>query len=221
MQRIQRIPFFVGVLIAVLGGPLVVRADPTGINGGELHFLTHVPADAGILHHQIKHITILPDSLKTGWVAVRQCHFDLDAVPALQVVFGKGLVRALTITRADHIGRAWIDGDTVQLADVRPHAVLCLRSENHVLRHFPRSNRYLLVSGPFMRRFLDGYFPMRVDVDVDYPRALTLAHIDPPGMSVSQQEQGRLKLNAVFEGRLMIGVQFEPAPLAPDSTLRK
>lgn len=208
------------VPLAIASGPARHAQDPYTINAGQLHFLAHPPG--GPIDHQVKHITILPDSLRTGWVQVEQCHYDLDAVPAMQVVFGKGVVRHLRVTRADHIRHAWVQGSTVQLADVKPHAVLCLRSENRVLRHFADAHRYLLLSGPFMRRFLDGYFPMRVDVDVEYPaHQLTLARIDPPGLTVSDVKHGHVKLEALFEGRLMIGVQFASVGIQKDTTPQK
>jgi hypothetical protein len=63
-----------------------------------------------------------------------------------------------------------------------------------------------------MRKFLDGYYPMRVTLDVDYPaQTLSLIDISPsvqPGLAVVKQP-GSIRLEAVFEGELQTLIQFE------------
>lgn len=137
------------------------------INEGSLHFLDRPLAKLPYRHS--KHLTITPASLQSGWIVSNQCHYQLDAVPALEVVFGHGQVRKLEITRADNIEHAWIENDSVQLKNVGANAVLCIHSENHALKFDATNNIYTLTSGPYMRRFLDGYFPMQADLMIDYP----------------------------------------------------
>jgi len=134
--------------------------DILDINEGELHFLTTPPAKP--FHRHTNHVTINADSLKTGWIGSKQCHYHLDRVTAMEVVFRKGGVRNLQILQADNIGRAWIENHSVQLKNVKANAVLCIRSENQALRRDAGGRSYVWHGGPYMRRFLDGYFPMRV-----------------------------------------------------------
>jgi hypothetical protein len=188
--------------------PPIHAEETPPINEGQLHFLDKPPPGSVPLHR--KRVLIDRDALKTGWVRTEQCHFNLDPVPALQVVFGHGRVRDLTITRSEHIARAWIEGDTVQLEDVGRESILCLRSENRMLvRNTPTD--YTLLSGPFMRRFLDGYFPMQVHLEVDYPPDLfMLDQVSPRGVRVSNPGSGRVDIDALFEGRLTVALHFSP-----------
>ncbi len=191
------------LLLAALAGIPLAAADGE-INEGELHFLAAAPA--GPVHHHQKHLIITRDSLKTGWVIDRQCHYHLDRVGALEVVFNPERVRSLEITRADNIERAWIKDHSVQLENVGAQAVLCIHSENRALERDPRSGGYILTSGPYMRRFLDGYFPMRVSLSLDYPaQQLSLAGLEPAEIRLkSHSAPGHLRIDALFEGRLLI-----------------
>ena len=178
------------------------------INEGELHFLTKPPEEA--VHHHHKHVVITPQSLTTGWIVNRQCHYNLDQVGAMEVVFTPGRVRALDISRAENIERAWVEGSSVQLKNVGPNAVLCLSSENRVLTHDPRTGLYTLTSGPYMRRFLDGYFPMRVSLTLEYPVALLslkdMAPTDP--RLKATLVPGQVRVDTLFEGRLLLTLRF-------------
>ena len=198
---------FVGVLLTLGSG-----ADE--ISDGALHFLTRPPQTPP--HHQRKHLTILTDSLKSGWVKSRQCHENLDPVNAMQVVFSADRVRGLRITRSERIGRAWIEDGNVQLQGIAAGAILCLESENRMLQHDPALNIFTLTSGPYMRRFLDGYFPLRVTFDLDYPEErLRLVEMNPPELRVvAQISPGHIRLPVLFEGRLDISLRFAPVTRA-------
>jgi len=182
------------------------------IAGSELRILTG-PIDPAP-HHHSKHLIIRPESLSSGWVADRQCHENLDPVPALQVVFGPGKVRKLRVTRSEGIDVAQVEGNSVQLQQVGAGAVLCLESENHALIYDSLLNLYTLVSGPYMRRFLDGYFPMRVSLNVEYPaQLLRLVDIQPvESRAGAGTPPGRVQIDTMFEGELRIKLRFAPVP---------
>lgn len=175
-----------------------------------LHFLQKSPKPPP--HLQRMHITIDADSLKTGLVKVDTCHYNLDPVPALQVVFGNRL-KALRIQRADNIEKVWVEGRSVQLQNVHHHAVLCLRLVSKVLDK-QENGAYVMKNGPFMRRFLDGYFPSRLDLSVSYPPALLrFVQMSPamPSGAITRIGAGGIHLNVLFEGRLKLETRFEPA----------
>jgi hypothetical protein len=190
------------------------------VSDGDLRFLpVGSVADAHIHHNEIR---IGAASLRHGWIRLVQCHDQLDAVPAAQVTFRPGRIRNLRVERAESIGRAWVEGHTVQLTDVGHGAKLCVSGESRALSYLGEG-RYRLQNGPYMRRFLDGYYPMRVVLDVRYPdAALRLISHQPdtaPGFDL-QREPGRVLVDAAFEGRLYTCLDFlspgaisEAAPL--------
>jgi len=203
----RRAPPLAAALLLLATGAVCAAAE---INEGELQFLTKPPNEA--VHHHHKHLVITSESLKTGWIVNRQCHYNLDQVGAMEVVFAPGRVRALDITRAENIEKAWVEGSSVQLKNVGPNAALCLHSENRVFTQDPATGLYTLTSGPYMRRFLDGYFPMRVSLHLEYPAALLrfveLAPSDPGLKTVLAP--GQVRVDTLFEGRLVLTLRFAP-----------
>ena len=204
-----------------------LEARIAAVSDGELRFLTREGvADA---HHHDNAIRIDSASLRGGWIRLRQCHDHLDAVPAAQITFRPGHIRNLRIERAEAIEEAWVEGHTVQLKNVGRGAQLCIGAESRALRYLGEG-RYRLQNGPFLRRFLDGYYPMRVTLDVRYPEsALRLAAWQPatePGFDLAR-EPGRVTLDAAFEGRLytcldftlpeIAGQAFQPLPCPADA----
>lgn len=180
------------------------------VNEGGLRFLTAAPA-APVHHHQ-NHIVISAASLADGWVRLAQCHRHLDAVPRSQITYGAGRIRAIRITQADRIGRAWVEGHAVEMADIAPGATLCIEAESRALARDGAG--YVLKNGPYMRRFLDGYYPMRVTLTVRLEApGLRFRAIEPapqPGFAVQVDEAG-VGFEALFEGRLDTLIRFTPA----------
>lgn len=179
------------------------------VNEGHLHFLA-TPTDRPLHHHQNR-IRIDLDSLNSGWVSLSQCHDNLDPVPRAQITFREGFVRDLRVDSLSDIDDAWIEGPSVQLRGVGHGARICLSAQTRALRN--NGNGYFnLLSGPYMRKFLDGYYPMRVSLEVEYPiHLLTLVDIAPPpqpGLTI-EERPGGIRMDAVFEGELMTLIQFE------------
>ena len=178
------------------------------VNEGPLHFLAAPPAKP--VHHHQNRIRIDPASLASGWVGLSQCHDHLDAVPRTQITFREGFVRELRIDVASGIGTARVEGASVQLQDVAPGARLCLSAQTRALRS-TGPGAFNLVNGPYLRRFLDGYYPMRVTLEVDYPQqTLRLTAVSPspqPGLTVDERP-GSIRLDALFEGELRTLIEF-------------
>lgn len=182
--------------------------DIFDINEGELRFLDRPPETPPHLHST--HVFISEDSLASGWVTAKQCHYHLDQVSALQVVFNRRRVRHIRILQADNIGRAWVEGASVQVTNVGKDAVLCILSENLAIKHNGADHTYEWHGGPYMRRFLDGYFPMQVKLAIDYPaERMRLESIDPGTLRFKTiANPGMIRLDALFEGKLDITVRF-------------
>jgi len=184
--------------------------DPSKlINEGSLVFLSSPPETTP---HQTKHaITILPTSLTDGWVKLYQCHKNLDVMPAAQVVFSNKRVRKIRILSSTNIKKVWIENDTVQLKTINKNAVLCIELETKALWE-NSGNTYALKTGPYQRRFLDGYFPVKLIVEIDYPEnLLDYINISPDlqsGLSV-KRNTGSVKVDALFEGKLNLVINFD------------
>jgi hypothetical protein len=62
-----------------------------------------------------------------------------------------------------------------------------------------------------MRRFLDGYYPMRVALNINYPaqrlRLVGQSPVSQEGFRVDRDDQG-LQVDATFEGRLITCFDF-------------
>lgn len=185
------------------------------VNSGELVFLATPPAKPVHHHHNV--LTLDDQALASGWAELRQCHEHLDRVPATQIVFRAERVRDLTILEQEGIGQAWVEGGTVQLRDIGPGARICLRLQSQVLLR-NTDGTYHLNSGPFMRRFLDGYYPMHVSMEVRLnTRRLRFLDITPSrqrGFHVTISPR-RVAFDTWFEGRLQTLIRFVPVGAPP------
>jgi hypothetical protein len=208
------------ILLAVMTGPVsadnAVEAwleapdfDPSTVNEGELTLHTEPPPEPVHAHHN--RITLTAASLQDGWAGLYQCHTHLDAVPDAQVVFRSGRIRQLEVAKTAAIGRAWVEGHTVQLKDIEPGAELCLRAESRVVT--PADNGFIVRNGPFMRSFLDGYYPMHVTLEIVLPpgdwQLFGSRPASQPGFEV-QYVAGTLTADAWFSGMLRTEFHFLP-----------
>jgi len=181
------------------------------VNTGELNFLSGVP-ERPVHHHRIV-LNIEPSSLQSGWVELKQCHENLDVVPRLEISFREGRIRNLSVTKYQNIRLVQVEGPSIQLTDVGSDARICLKGESLVLTR-ESDGAFLVRNGPFMRRFLDGYYPIQVTMQVAYPckliRLAGINHLEQPGLRIRRNEC-RVDLHALFEGRLFTELRFLPA----------
>lgn len=178
-------------------------------NSGQRVFLTQPPAKP--TPHSTHHLTVTADSIITGWINIEQCHKNLDEFKAVEVVYHYKQMRNLKIQSTQHIGKAWVNEQSIQLTDVEKGAWLCAQLEARVFQQDDKGN-YFLINGPFQRRFLDSYFPMHVSISITYPhKQLRFTKTYPArqtGFNVTVS-QTKVDIDTWFEGRLVIGVEFE------------
>ena len=183
------------------------------VNEGELAFLASSPDPDGA--RMEKRIQLDRRSLETGWAEMRQCHDNLDPAPAVQIVYNDERTRDIRITQRHGVGMARVDGPSVQMREIERGARICVSAEVLAIVPHPKAEGYLVENGPFMRRFLDGYYPMQVHLRVDWPAGLLeLADSDPsaqPGLSI-ETDPGGVTLEAHFEGRLISRLHLDPGP---------
>lgn len=182
------------------------------INEGKLNFLTGKPNKSE--HYHENNLWIDKETIQTGWAQLDQCHTNLDAVPALQILYHKDRIRHLKIISKRNIGEASVRGHRIVLTNINKHAKICIQSSSKVFR--PITNlHYALTNGPFMRKFLDGYYPLKVSLSIHYPESiLKLIKIQPApqtGWEV-QYRKNQVILSGRFEGELRTHLLFKYLP---------
>lgn len=180
------------------------------VSEGELRFLLEQPAKSVL--HSLNKLTVFTTSLDDGWVALSQCYQNLDPVAETEVVYRYKSMRDLKIVGYKNIGAARIKGQSIQLMNVHKMAELCISAMVRIFYQNPDGS-YSLINGPFHRKFLDGYYPYHLTLEVIYPGSrLKLKHTRPaeqPGFSVRKQN-GKLLLDGFFEGILNVEIVFLP-----------
>ena len=179
------------------------------INAGTLEFHAKTPDTR--IHRLHNRLDIDAESLESGYAQLHQCHENLDPIRRAEVSYRYKSMKGLRLESWEGIGRAWVEGDSVQMIEVAEGARLCIRAQVGVL-HSRDGGAYLLRSGPFHRRFLDGYFPMRVTLDIRYPESLLrFVSIEPapqPGLALTERPDG-LQVDAQFSGMLSLEIHFQ------------
>lgn len=181
------------------------------VNTGELRFLTE-PAAADELHTQMT-LTLAAQSLTEGWVDMRQCQSGLDAMAMSEIVYRYSALRDLRVTRASRIESARVENQSVQLRGVQSGAEICVAVQVKILRQLEHG-RYRLSSGPYHRRFFDGYFPLRLSLDVRYPVGLLewrqATPAPQPGFAL-HSVPGKITIETRFTGMLTVELDFAAA----------
>jgi len=178
------------------------------VNEGELVFLDEPPAK--ITHHHHNSLTITDSSVDDGWVKLEQCHRHLDPVGLAQIMFTPGRTRGLAVSKADNIDVAYVQDNTVQLENINADALLCINAEVRIFA-YNGDGTFSLLNGPYMRRFLDGYYPMHVtlDVKVDSDRLRYYQSIPSAQVGFKLWRSARaVHYDTWFEGQLNTEIQF-------------
>ena len=138
----------------------------------------------------------------TPWVAITQCHRGMEPFPRVEVVYRYERMRELRVTSSEKIDGTRVVGNSVQLDGVERNATLCVELEAAIL-HSDGDGGYRLHQGPYHRRFLDGWFPLRLTLEIR-GGALRITAMEPPpepGLSLTQSEEGAV-IEALFAGEL-------------------
>jgi hypothetical protein len=180
------------------------------VSEGKLRFLLEPPAKPVL--HSLNRLTVLASSLDDGWINLYQCYQNLDPVADAEVVYRYKAMRELKIINYRNIDKAEIEGQAIQLKNVRKQAELCVTA---MVRIFYRNadSSFSLINGPFHRKFLDGYYPYYLTLEVIYPSSKLkfkqIIPVEQPGFAVEKQT-GKLHVEAVFDGILNIEIVFLP-----------
>ena len=183
--------------------------EEASVKGKDLQFIPQPQKQDIPLTEKTYRIT--DNSISTGWVLIEQCYHNLDPVPRLEVVYNYQQMRHLKVTEKNQVGKLWIEGQSIQMEDLTKGASVCTSAEVNMLRHTDK-DIYLLLAGPFKRKFLDGFYPMHVKLKIFYPaKRLTLHEMYPttsPGFEVTQ-ETGEIQIDTHFTGELYLAMSFK------------
>lgn len=178
------------------------------INTGTVQFIDE-PAPPNELHTRMS-LTVSADSIDSGWVAMRQCQSGLDVMPLSEIVYRYAEINEFRIVSTRNIDSAVIDGPGVQLHGVQADAEICVSAQVKILHAFG-NGQFRITSGPYHRRFFDGYFPMTLNLDIRYPaKALewrTAAPRAQRGFGI-ESVPGHIAVDTRFAGMLTVTLEF-------------
>ena len=168
---------------------------------GELRYLASHPEPHTYRYES--HVRISPESLQTGLVQLSTCHYQLDPIRKVVIAFNKDRLRRLTVVKADGIEKVEVDRHLVVLTQVARGASICIDLDSQALDPIDQ-NSWRLQAGPLMRRYLDGYLPMRADLHVYWTEGLLrIQETDPlpqPGVEIKESPSGA-QMHLIFAGR--------------------
>lgn len=177
------------------------------VNDGQLNFLRDKPKE-NIFHSEIN-ITIDQNSIDNGWVSLTQCYNNLDPVPRTAVVYRSYFFKNLKILSSKNIKTSKVSGHKVILNDISKNASLCIGAN---ARNFYQNEdeSFSLVNGPYHRKFLDGYFPYHLNLNIHYSPLLKFNDSVPKqqsGFKITQLANAIL-VDTLFEGKLKTEFRF-------------
>lgn len=162
-------------------------------------------------YYMTNHITLGANAMTDGWGTLTQCHYNLDPVGKLQIVYNPDRTENIRILSDDGIAMAWVEGPTVQLDDIKRGASICIEADTHAL--IQRDDDYVIERGPFMRRFLDGFYPLHVKLSVDWnDLPLIATSMSPPQQTgvYLEQTSNQVTIDYWFRGELRTQLVLKP-----------
>lgn len=138
------------------------------ISSEQLTFIAPSTVPKGYWLHNI--ITIEKTSLETGWVQFEQCHYELDPTNLITITYNKERTKNLAVKHSLGIENHAIIGTDIDLKNIQKGAEICVFGETKTL--FETDQGFVMKRGPYMRRFLDGYYPMHVEESISYPSVI-------------------------------------------------
>jgi hypothetical protein len=176
---------------------------------GQIKYLKERP-DPGAYSYESR-VKITPASLESGSVQIATCHYQLDPIRKVVIVFNPNRIQAIAVKSLDKMASAEVKNNQVVLTDVERGASICIDLQSKALDQVGAS-QYRLNAGPLMRRYLDGYLPMAAKIRVDWPaNMLTVDKTTPSereGIQVVQGNDG-VQLDMIFAGKMTAQIDLK------------
>ena len=176
---------------------------------GQIKYLKERP-DPGAYSYESR-VKITAASLESGSVQLATCHYQLDPIRKVVIVFNPNRIQAIAVKSIDKMASAEVKNNQVVLTDVERGASICIDLQSKALDQVG-AGQYRLNAGPLMRRYLDGYLPMAAKIRVDWPtNMLTVEKTAPSekeGIQVVQGNDG-VQLNMIFAGKMTAQIDLK------------
>ncbi len=176
---------------------------------GQIKFLKERP-DPGAYSYESR-VKITAASLESGSVQIATCHYQLDPIRKVVIVFNPNRIQAIAVKSIDRMASAEVKNNQVVLTDVERGASICIDLQSKALDQVG-PGQYRLNAGPLMRRYFDGYLPMAAKIRVDWPtNMLTVEKTAPSereGIQVIQGNDG-VQLNMIFAGKMTAQIDLK------------
>lgn len=169
---------------------------------GEIKYLKVRP-DPGAYSYESR-VKITAASLESGSVEIATCHYQLDPIRKVVIVFNPNRIQAIAVKSIEKMASAEVKNNQVVLTDVERGATICIDLQSRALDRVS-DGIYRLNAGPLMRRYLDGYLPMAAKLRVDWPANMLAVERTAPsekeGIQVVQGNDG-VQLDMIFAGKM-------------------
>jgi hypothetical protein len=176
---------------------------------GQIKYLKERP-DPNAYSYESR-VKITAASLESGSVQIATCHYQLDPIRKVVIVFNPGRIQAIAVKSIDKMASAEVKNNQVVLTDVERGASICIDLQSKALDQVG-AGQYRLNAGPLMRRYLDGYLPMTAKIRVDWPsNMLTVEKTAPSekeGIQVVQGNDG-VQLDMIFAGKMTAQIDLK------------
>jgi hypothetical protein len=176
---------------------------------GQIKYLKERP-DPGAYSYESR-VKITAASLESGSVQIATCHYQLDPIRKVVIMFNPNRIQAIAVKSIDKMASAEVKNNQVVLTDVERGASICIDLQSKALDQVG-AGQYRLNAGPLMRRYLDGYLPMAAKIRVDWPtNMLTVEKTTPSekeGIQVVQGNDG-VQLDMIFAGKMTAQIDLK------------
>ena len=176
---------------------------------GQIKYLKERP-DPGAYSYESR-VKITAASLESGSVQIATCHYQLDPIRKVVIVFNPSRIQAIAVKSIEGMASAEVKNNQVVLTDVERGASICIDLQSKALDQVG-AGQYRLNAGPLMRRYLDGYLPMAAKIRVDWPtNMLTVEKTAPSekeGIQVVQGNDG-VQLDMIFAGKMTAQIDLK------------
>jgi len=176
---------------------------------GQIKYLKERP-DPGAYSYESR-VKITAASLASGSVEIATCHYQLDPIRKVVIVFNPDRIQAIAVKSIDKMASAEVKNNQVVLTDVERGASICIDLQSKALDQVG-AGQYRLNAGPLMRRYLDGYLPMAAKIRVDWPANMLTVNKTTPseeeGIQVVQGNDG-VQLNMIFAGKMTARIDLK------------
>jgi len=169
---------------------------------GQIKYMKERP-DPGSNSYESR-VKITPASLESGSVEIATCHYQLDPIRKVVIVFNANRIQAIAVKSVDKMASAEVKNNQVVLTDVERGASICIDLQSKALDQVG-AGQYRLNAGPLMRRYFDGFLPMAAKLRIDWPANMLVVEKTMPseneGIQVVQGNDG-VQLDMIFAGKM-------------------